>query len=36
MLDAAKAMAMTAIDILCDANLQKNMKTDFLEATAQT
>jgi len=36
MLDAAKVMAMTAIDIICDPDLQKEMKTAFLDATSQS
>ncbi|SEP16747.1 amidohydrolase [Salinihabitans flavidus] len=34
MLDAAKAMAMTAIDILCDTDLRTSMKKAFVGATA--
>jgi amidohydrolase len=35
MLDSAKAMAMTAIDILCDADLQTDMKAVFHDVTSQ-
>lgn len=32
MLNAAKAMAMTAIDVLCDPELRQGMRRDFLDA----